>query len=454
MSTLDFALLLAALVTTLVAPSRRAVAATAVLAVAQCWREGFYWQFAPLYLLLLVLTVWPGPPTRWMRAGRVLLALLAIGPWLIVVPVPSLPRPQGPHAVGTQIFRWVDTTRAESATSATDDRHNVIVQAWYPAGAGQHRDGAPYIDGLGRLPRFVSLLPRFVMASYDRIQSHAVAGATPAAGRWPVIIFSPGYGAPRAFYTGMVADLASRGFVVLAVDHPYESALTQLADGRLATMIERMLPEDHDRTALMARQLSVRAADLRFVLDRTADQAWIGALHDHMDRSRIAAVGHSFGGATSMLAAADDPRVIAAANIDGTPYGSLLERRIARPLLLLESDLAGTGHSPRYLDGNARLLSNASAPAYRFEIRAANHYSFTDVPFVFAPPARRAISWWLGGTRDAADTQRATADILVAFLVTSFGATQDNVEATALRHVGVRGGRLAPREARPAPAGR
>ncbi|WP_280220668.1 hypothetical protein [Nocardia neocaledoniensis] len=41
-----------------------------------------------------------------------------------------------------------------------------------------------------------------------------------------MVLFSPGYGAPRAFYSGLVADLASRGLIVLAPDHPNEVAVT------------------------------------------------------------------------------------------------------------------------------------------------------------------------------------------------------------------------------------
>lgn len=448
MSVLDLAVVVAGLATAVAAPSRRAAGATAVLSAAQVVSEGLYWHFAPLYLLLIAVAVWPGPRKGRAYASRVVLAVLALAPWLAVVPVPSLPAPRGPHPVGSHVYRWVDTTRGEQATNAPGDRRNVIVQAWYPAIAEGSRPQVPYIDGLGRLPRFVSALPSVVMMHYGAIDTHARLDATPAAGRWPVIVFSPGYGASRAFYSGMLADLASRGFVVLAIDHPYESALTELANGELATTTERFDPRERDRTQYMARQLDIRAADVAYVIDRATDAGALGALSGHVDPARIAAVGHSFGGATGAQVAADDARVMAAANIDGTPYGSLPERVLPRPFMLIESDLRDTRHSPRYLEGNQRLLSNRCAAAYRFEIHRANHYSFTDTPLYFSWPARLALSWWLGGARSATETQRATADILVAFLAASSGAA-DGVETAARRHPGISGGRLVePREAR------
>jgi predicted dienelactone hydrolase len=445
MSVLDGVVLLAALATALVIPRRGAVAATAALLAAQiCW-EGWYWHFAPLVLLLVVTAAWPAPRARWFRAARVLLALIAIAPWLALVPVPALPTPRGPYAVGSQIFRWVDSSRAEGVTNEPDDARNVIVQAWYPASGASsqpHRPlHLPYIDGLGRLPQFVSALPSVVMRYYGAIDPHAERDVAPHAGRWPVVVFSPGYGAARAFYSGLVADLASRGFVVLAVDHPYEAALTELANGQLVTTTERFDPKERDRTQYMARQLTVRAADVRFVLDQATASHALGILGSHLDTARMAVVGHSFGGATAALAAADDARVKAGANLDGTLYGSVPERTLERPFLLIESDHEGTKHSPRYREGNERLLSKSRAAAYRFEIHHANHYSFTETPFLFAWPTRTVLSWWLGGARNAADVQQATTDIVSAFLATSFGAA-DRVELTAHQHANITGGRL------------
>ena len=43
-------------------------------------------------------------------------------------------------------------------------------------------------------------------------------------------------------------------------------------------------------------------------------------------------------------ALSEDPRVVAAANIDGTPYGDLPDRKLTRPFLLLQSDYAETHH--------------------------------------------------------------------------------------------------------------
>jgi dienelactone hydrolase len=47
-----------------------------------------------------------------------------------------------------------------------------------------------------------------------------------------VLVFLPGWAAPHEEFSRLCADLASRGYVVVALTHPYESAVSVLVDGR------------------------------------------------------------------------------------------------------------------------------------------------------------------------------------------------------------------------------
>jgi dienelactone hydrolase len=355
-----------------------------------------------------------------LRVAAVCAVIALAGCW-IILPVPQLPTASGPYDVGTTVFRWTMPTRAESATVTAADRRAAVVQAWYPAVPRQRPASVPYLDGLGRLPERVSGIPRAMFSRFDRIDTHADSGAAVASGSapWPVVIFSPGYGASRAFYATLVSDLASRGFIVLAMDHPYESAVTQLPDGRIVTPIERFLPGDTNRVQYMVRQTAERSADMRAVLDAISlptHDGPFGALVEHMDRSRIAAVGHSFGGATAVATAAADPRLSAAANLDGTLYGALPDQPLTQPVLLIESDRAETKHGRLFLDGHARLFANLRGGGARCQIERANHYSFTDASLLLSPPWRWLASLFVGGSRGTPETVRLTNDLLVAFL--------------------------------------
>lgn len=387
--------------------------------------EGFYWQFAPAYVVAAVstgLSLRPARPARlgWIATAALALAVLfTAGPWLLFTPVPALPAPTGPYAVGAQVFRWIDVGRPETATQDPSDRRNVVVQAWYPAARDAKGAGLDYIDGLGRLPPKVSLIPRFLMRAYGRIDTHAVAGAPMAVDRatWPVVLFSPGADASRAFYSGLAADLASRGFVVLVLDHPYDSAVTQLADGRLVATLTDLPPGEASQMSYMATKQAIRAADFRFVVDQIdRPGAFAGPLDGRLDRARIAAAGHSFGGAAAVAATQGDSRLLAAVDIDGTFYGGIGDKGLDRPFLLVESDHAETRHGDRYTEGVDRLFAHMRAPSRRIEIKRANHFSFTDAPLFLAPPARWAAARVIGGELGPARTQRRTAEVMTAFL--------------------------------------
>ncbi|WP_280429266.1 alpha/beta hydrolase family protein [Nocardia brasiliensis] len=422
--------------------------------VVQWLLEGFYWQFAPTYLLVGAAAGLVArqafrradrPETRWAIVARVAVGLLvvpAMAAWALL-PVPDLPRPSGQYGVGTEIFRWVDPDRPEPSSDVPADRRNVVVQAWYPADPDAAGRPSAYLDGHGRLPDRISVLPSALLRGYDRIETHGTleVPVSPKRDRWPVVLFSPGYSAPRALYTGLLADLASRGFVVLAVDHPYESAVTELADGTLATPRERFLDHDPDQTRYMTGQLDVRTADLRFVVDQLSKPERLGPrLGAHLDTEHVAAIGHSFGGAAAAAAVAHDPRIKAGSNIDGTLYGTLPEQALAKPFLLLESDHEETGHSVEYLVGNRCLLERLRAGGYRYEIGQANHYSFTDVPRFLADPARFLMAQLMGGSRGPRETQRATNDILTAFLQAPLGLGQGDVGAAAAHYRNIHGG--------------
>ncbi len=403
---------------------RWGVALVAGLAIWQLVSETFTWQFLPVYAgLVLLAALAVRGRAGWIGASALTaLVLGGVLAWTVLA-VPRLSQPSGPYQVGTVIWRWVDAARAEDATEAPDDRRNVVAQAWYPA---QQSGGAKsvYMDGLGRLPARVSLLPGFVFRRFGEVDTHArvAAPVSRAQARWPVIVFSPGYGAPRAFYTSLVADLASRGFVVIALDHPYEGPATELADGRLAIPIERFLPGDPDRIRYMETRLKPRVGDVRFVIDQLQASPANDRLRASLDLSRLAVVGHSFGGATAAAVLAVDSRPSAGADLDGMLYGGVERARLQRPFLLIESDHAVTRHQPLYFAKRDAVLAGLASLGEQFEIRGTNHYSFTDAEAFFAPLARPVVRRLVGGSRPSAHAERIVADKLQGWLLKSWRA--------------------------------
>lgn len=294
-----------------------------------------------------------------------------------------LPRPTGPFVVGVTSFHLTDRSRPETATLDPNDVRELIVHVRYPAQHTGHtrRDG-PYFpnEQEGRLNAEAVGLPS---TFFDPVTSwsHVDVPIARTRARWPVILFSPGLGTPLPFYTTVMEDLASHGFVVIGIQHPYSTGVTILRGGRVAAAADNP-GYDADIDALH----TIWVDDTRFVLDtlvglhRRFEIAGVGRL----DLDRLAAVGHSFGGAASATLAMTDRRIDAAVNLDGRFFGPVIEQGLDQPFLLMDSD-TGIQDPTR-----PPFLQHLGGPGYDLQVAGAGHNNFSDQGVLF-PLLQRAV---------------------------------------------------------------
>ncbi len=153
-----------------------------------------------------------------------------------------------------------------------------------------------------------------------------------SSGRFPILVFSPGSGVPAAAYSIQLEELASHGYVVVALEHGSDAALIVKPDRTLIPFVNRSPPESGPPTKSgieAGRDEVIRwTADTRFALDqitRLAQQS--GTMFYHrLDLSRIGVFGHSLGGKASARFCQVDSRARACLNQDGEmfniPFGS------------------------------------------------------------------------------------------------------------------------------------
>jgi predicted dienelactone hydrolase len=423
---------------------RAALGAVGVVAVgAALTGFGVRWQL--LLVLAADLLVGAGAAVGWLlrrRGGRAgwrarwwlalpgsltCLGLVAAGggaAWAL--PVPEFPQPSGPSAVGTTVVQWTDPDRAETATPDAGDRRTVVVQLWYPA--QPITPGATRAQYLGRNRREADTVagaeadylgvPAFLLDGPARARSHAVFGAAPAAGRFPVVLFSPGLGGLRTQNTAWAEDLASRGYLVAGVDHPYDSAAVVLADGRT---VRTRIAASGDRTGWIA----LRAADLSFVLTQLDRVALTGPLAGRIDTVRVAVTGHSLGGAAAMRAAGRDPRFTAVINLDGGPDPD--QGPLRQPVLALTHAIEDRADAD-YVALLSTILDRGTATGYRLTVPGSAHLTFTDAP-LYLPPVPAVV-----GSLGRDESVRMTTETCAAFLDATLRGRPVDLPAALSRH--------------------
>lgn len=246
-----------------------------------------------------------------------------------------LPAPTGSDPVGTRVLMLVDNARVDPF----DPRHGhrrLMIQMWYPAASGG--PPAAYIaSGVGRVYADEYRLPT---TTFTRVRTNAHRDARPLdrPGGYPAVLFSPGYGVPHALYTSLLEDLASHGFVVIALDHTYETDAVQLPGGRV---VRRSLPRDPGGSyRLLTRIVGQRVADMRFLLRRLP--ALDRLLGHVIDVHRAGVFGHSLGGLTAANLLEAEPTVRAGVDLDGSIFGRGVQRPLNRPFMIMTEHGDGT----------------------------------------------------------------------------------------------------------------
>jgi predicted dienelactone hydrolase len=339
--------------------------------------------------------------------------------------VVTLPAPAGPYAVGRVESDWVDASRAETFGSDPNARRELVVWIWYPAASGATTAAAPYLPDSWRLAmeRVRGGLGVLVTQSLAAVRDHAVADAPLAAARqpFPVIVMQPGLGPIAPDYTTLAEDLASRGYVVIASTPTYSANAVAFPDGRVvertdAGTVPDSAPPDVAKS-MLDRLAGVWAADDRFVMDQaqklnTTDPS--GRFTGKLDLNAIGVMGHSFGGASAAQTCHLDDRCKAGADLDGWPYGDVIQNGLRQPFLFMWSvpaSLQKDGLQQAERDTQA-LVNHSTGKTYQLTVEDTRHFNFSDYAVLYEPLLK---PMQMLGSIDGRRGLKITTEYLAAF---------------------------------------
>lgn len=292
----------------------------------------------------------------------ILFALVFTAAPAIVFPQHKAPKVTGNYDVATATYTYVDKNRIEEFTDNGDNRF-VNVEFWYPENAD---------------------------------------------GSYPLLVFSHGASGIKTSNASTYNELASHGYVVASIDHPYHSFYTSSEDGTKALINSDYNLEvsnankdgvysKEETYGLIQKWMKLRTDDMNFVIDTILAKTKTDNdfVYQHIDTDKIGVFGHSMGGAASVWLGRERDDIRAVVNIDAPFFSDLVYKKeiddyvakseaFSTPLLNIYSDDVWN-----QLDSNSTYVANKLdneqfKDAFTVHFKGAKHLSLTDLP-LFSP---------------------------------------------------------------------
>lgn len=440
------------------------LAFSTLLTLLQPLVEGYRWQMVATYLLTLFLWGIVGKGrakaqtakqmkyhrSGWKKAllgGLAVIYALIAGIPPVFLPVFSFEALTGSYAVGTVTYRWVDPKRGEVYTDNPSDHRELMVQVWYPSPEGEQGKKNSYVPYLPQFSQEISKqygIPAFLLSYLHLVQTHSIEQSklSEAVPKYPIVLFSPGVGGTRFQNMFQVEELASHGYIVVGIEHPYHSVATVFPDGH-ATGLSKMNLLDLSASDKMISEVIVK--DIQFVLDQIESldrNDSTGRFKGRIDLERIGVMGHSIGGAAAAQMLLLDPRVKAGINMDGTFFGEPIPKSgFKKPFMLMKSETPAATETEKQppqeildkygftleefnnitKDIETRKQNSLAGGGYALMIRHTQHLSYSDF-YMYSP-----LLQWMNGTNPKHEHQ-----IINAYTVAFFDQFLQNKPSSLL----------------------
>lgn len=385
--------------------------------------EGYRWQMGLTYILFILLTLFTLKPfiqrnaekaalecanhkkkvKKFINITLILIYSFSSYGLVTVMPVFQLPKSTGPFEVGMNSRHLID----ESRPSSEQKDRELMIQIWYPAEVEDNAKDIqyeyfPYEEWSGTM-EFIFSVPRYFFEYLKYAQTNSIKdiAVSNQENKYPVLLFSHGFGSTRMQNFSQMEELASHGYVVVSVDHTNDAAYTKFPDGR--EMMNQTDAYSYSFNIEDERDVKARSEDISYVLDQLTsinDKDPQGLFTGKIDIDRIGIFGHSYGGSTAAQALLDDSRISAGINIDGPLHEPVASSGFEQPFMFIldedylyisDEEIQYTNITQeefqKYHDKISELADfhyeeGIKGDTYMLTFIAGDHYTFTDFPFL------------------------------------------------------------------------
>lgn len=375
------------------------VCITAILVILHMFLEYYRWQMIPAYLMVVFLNITCirsiVRPIKERKKTKLFAKIICSVFTLVyaaiaillpaILPVFSFDNPKPDYIIGSTSRHLIDASREDLPFSRS--KRELMVQIWYPAEKSNNLKRVPYYPHpvMSEALAEMAGLPKFFFNNINLVKTNSYLNVNPSynSGKYPVILYSHGFGSNRFNNTFLVEELVRHGYIVVGIDHTHYTSTTVFPD-------ERVTKVDVSEKSIINNfnsEIQVWVEDAQFVINELErinreDPVFSGKF----DLEKLGYFGHSVGGATAQYAIMKDERIKAAINMDGYIPG-YNAGSVGKPFMMMMHDPGMDNFKPGsdnykmmldYYDFIKTINDTALDSTYLLQIKNSVHFSFTD----------------------------------------------------------------------------
>ena len=279
-------------------------------AIAQIFTVGYKWQYMPIYFLICLYAVKYTFNFSFSNKLLKITSGLIIGFTFIVsflviyfLPIPEFSIENKKYSVGyEEIYINIETRPqplafVEISNLGENTNRELLVDIYYPSNDKTEPNqlfrnastnwGETVINYLNRTWNIN--LPSYIFNHLNLSYLDVGVGLDPINGELPVVIYTHGWSGEKIFATDQLINIASQGYIVIAIDHTGLAMFTELPSG---TIFNSGSTEASTKVFNVMKEMSI---DIQNTLNHVEN------LKYKINSDDVSIIGHSTGGGSAYL---------------------------------------------------------------------------------------------------------------------------------------------------------
>ena len=333
--------------------------------------------------------------------------------------------PSGKYSIGTTELYLTDSTRKEMVRKSYKGFRRIYIKVWYPSDEKENLNYSRYFSSydtktIYQIFKTKKVLPEAI-DSIKQYYTHSCKdiSISKSEQKFPVILFNSGfYFGMTDLYTNYMELLASNGFIVFSVIHPYQQPLVHFPDGDAKLLKKKAqlaflewkikerikvdkitspeIQEKYTKNVLhyltrFGKITRLWTVDNQFVLDylKKINNDEKSMFFQKLNLNKIGAMGQSIGGAAAGQLSLVDKRIKAGMNLDCFQFGDIVDTDLQTPFMLIE-----TQYQEKWNIGNEYIFSHTKSDYYYLHLLNTTHFITSDVPLLPCLTRAQQVSFY------------------------------------------------------------